>query len=80
MTTTLVVSAVLGQATALHRLAGVVGSLFLVVWLVSFPIGAFALFLQKRKGTEEYTWPLLLLIASSFLLALAFLGGRTMIL
>ena len=76
----LVVSEILEQATNLHRLGYLVGCLFLAVWVASFPLGAISFFLEKRKKTEEYTWPVLLLVASSILLALALLGMRTMIL
>jgi hypothetical protein len=76
----LVFAEVIDQVTALRALSFAVGCVFLVAWVISLPVGAIACVLERRRRTEEYTWPVLLLIGWLLLLVLAFLLSRTMIL
>jgi hypothetical protein len=50
------------------------------LWLVSIPTAIRALILERRRGTQDYAWPVLLLLLSSMLLLWLLLTARSVIL
>jgi succinate dehydrogenase/fumarate reductase cytochrome b subunit len=50
------------------------------LWLVSFPVGITTLVIEKRKGTKNYKYPILLLLMMSVLFLFMWLTAGSMIL